>query len=256
MEEFIMARRIYDTSSALNFNPSTGYSPESYVSLGNAGAAASKAGLFPGIKAWFGKNFNALGSNQPLFKGNVNIPSLANIRNQQLFEGGPSLGGISRAGMGIYQGGKALKGVYDNIGKESELNSLKRDINTSIASNPMYDMYMDAKDERLLREMQNGNLTNAWGGAIEGGMKGIPQALLATLIGGVTGGWGGAAIGGLGSLVNSGIQGYGNNIAQSSDKLQGLYDRLRQAESDYRAMKRPSGLSRAGLQTQYFNQMY
>lgn len=225
----------------------------------NAGTATSNAaanptglaGLLFNLRNRFGDGKTigpnlGFGNVKDLLKDvqNTNVMGLGKVKN------------LSTGAMGIYQGGKALKGVYDNIGKESELNSLKRDINTSIASNPMYDMYMDAKDERLLREMQNGNLTNAFGGAIEGGMKGIPQALLAALIGGVTGGAGGAAIGGLGSLVNSGIQGYGNNIAQSSDKLQGLYDRLRQAESDYRAMKRPNGLSRAGLSTQYFNQLY
>jgi len=250
-----MARKIYNTTTIPGYDPRVGYQPESYVSLGGPSAAVNP-GMFSGIRSWFRKRFNPIGSNKPLFKGDVNLPSFKGIREQSLFEGGPSVGGLARTGMGLYQGGKALKGIYENANAESSLTSLKNDINTAIASNPMYDMYMDAADEKTLRQMQNGNLTDSWGGAAEGTIKGIPQALLAALIGGVAGGPWGAAINGIGSLGNSAISGYGNKIEETSGKLQGLYDRLRQANSDYKAMKRPTGLGRAGLQTQYFNQMY
>lgn len=219
----------------------------------SAVGTASKAG---GIRDWFSKYFNKLGSNQPLLKGNFKMPSFKGIREQQLFEGGPSIGGTARAGLGLYQGGKAVSGLIENSKKDADMTSLKNDINTAVASNPMYDMYLDASDEKTLRQMQNGGLTNAWGGAAEGAVKGIPQALLAALIGGVAGGPSGAAINGIGSLVNSGIRGYGNELDESSGKLQGLYSKLNQAESDYKTMKRPRGLGRAGLSTQYFNQLY
>lgn len=223
------------------------------ASAASAAGTASKAG---GIRNWFSKYFNPLGSGQPLFKGNVKLPSLRGIREQQLFEGGPSIGRTARAGLGLYQGGKAVSGLVDNSNKDADITSLKNDINTSVASNPMYDMYLDTNDEKTLRQMQNGGLTNAWGGAAEGAVKGIPQALLAALIGGVAGGPGGAAINGIGSLVNSGIRGYGNELDEASGKLQGLYSKLSRAESDYKTMKRPRGLGRAGLSTQYFNQLY
>ena len=120
----------------------------------------------------------------------------------------------------------------------------------------MYDMYMDANDERLLRKAENGTLTNNWSGAAEGALKGIPQAGLSALMGGLTGGIPGALIGGIGSLVNSGIQGYGQGTQEAQAKLQGLYSKLRQANEEYRMMKRPSGLRSAGLSTKYFNQLY
>lgn len=169
---------------------------------------------------------------------------------------GVSLGTLANWGMGIYQGGKAINGLINNAKSDTNYNSLKRDIESSIASNPMYDMYMDAADERLLREMRNGTATNGMGGAISGLSKGIPAALLSALGGFAVGGIPGAAINGIGSLLNSGISGYRDNVDQTSDKLQGLYERLRQAQSEYKTMKRPRGLGSAGLSTQYFNQLY
>jgi len=169
---------------------------------------------------------------------------------------GTSLGALSRWGMGLYQGGKALKGIYDNVNADSDLQNLQKDIRAQVASNPMYNMYLDAADEKLLRQSNNGTLTNGVGSAFEGVARGIPKALLSAVVGGATGGVGGAAIGGIGSLINSGIEGYGQGTAEASDKLQGLYDRLRQADQEYRTMKRPTGLRRAGLSTNYYNQLY
>jgi outer membrane lipoprotein SlyB len=120
----------------------------------------------------------------------------------------------------------------------------------------MYDMYMDAGDEKTLRQMKNGTLTNGFGDAMSGVMQGIPQAALSAILGGIAGGAPGAAINGIGSLVNSGISGYGKGSQEASNKLQGLYDKLKRANEDYRTMKRPSGLRQAGLSTQYFNQLY
>lgn len=263
------------------FNPYTGYNSSQYAGAplgdnifglgGSTGASTSAAnpnvvdadftaktaattapGIFARARAMFG-NGKTIGPNLGNFGDlngfvkdfqNTNLLGLGKIKN------------ISQAGLGLYQGGRAVKGLIDNSKKDTDINSLKNDISTAVASNPMYDMYLDAADEKTLRQMQNGGLTNGAGGAAEGVVKGIPQALLAALLGGVTGGWGGAAINGVGSLINSGIRGYGNEMDEASGKLQGLYSKLRQAQSEYKTMKRPRGLGSAGLQTQYFNQLY
>jgi hypothetical protein len=210
-------------------------------------------GMFSGLR-------NRFGSDKTLFNGSLDLSGLKNlgsdIRATRLIEGGPTVGQSANAISGIYQGGKAIKGIYDNVNSETDLNDLKKDIRLQMATNPMYDMYMDANDEKLLRKAKNGTLTNNWGGAAEGVMQGLPQAGLSALMGGLTGGIPGALIGGIGSLVNSGIQGYGQGTQEAQSQLQGLYDRLRQANEEYRMMKRPSGLRRAGLSTQYFNQLY
>lgn len=216
------------------------------------GQTANSAGLLSKFRGMFGDG-KVLGPNIGNFgdlKGlvgdvqNTNLLGLGKVKT------------LSQAGMGLYQGANALKGLSENVNKGSDYNSLKNDINLSVASNPMYDMYLDAADEKRLRQMRNGSLNNGIGGAIEGGVKGIPQALLSALVGGVLGGGAGAAINGIGSLVNSGIQGYGNSMDKATGELQGLYSKLRQADSEYKTMKRPTGLGRAGLSTHYFNQLY
>ncbi len=245
----------YSRQEAINMI-NTGMIGASSLSPSGGATPGVNPGALSGVRAFFSKYFNKPGSKEPLFKGSVSLPSLKGLREQPVWQDGPSVGGVARTGMGLYQGAKAFKGLTENAGKDSDYNSLKNDINLSIASNPMYDMYLDAADEKRLRQMRNGSLNNGMNGALEGGMKGIPQALLSALIGGVVGGGAGAAINGIGSLVNSGIQGYGNSMDKATGELQGLYSKLRQADSEYKTMKRPTGLGRAGLSTHYFNQLY
>lgn len=217
----------------------------------NVGTFAKLSGLLPNIR-------NKFGSDKSLFSGNMpDLKGLGkDIRATKLWDGGPKISTAANTLSGIYQGGKAIKGLYDNSTKDADYNDLKKDITLQIASNPMYDMYMDASDEKLLRQMNNGTLTDNWSNAMSEGVKGIPQAAGAAILGGLTGGVPGALIGGLGSLANSGISGYGKGTEEANAKLQGLYSRLKQADEEYRTMKRPSGLRRAGLSTQYFNQLY
>ena len=226
--------------------------PESTPS---AGAAASGAGGMPnpgGIAGMFSGLRNKFGKDKTLLSGNFTLPNLgklaSDVRQTKLIEGGPTIGGAANTISGIYQGGKALAGLYENSNKDADLSSLKKDINLSIAANPMYDMNLTAADEKILRQMQNGTLTNNWAGAAEGAVKGIPQAALSAVMGGLTGGIGGAAIGGLGSLLNSGISGYGQKTDEANAQLQGL--------DEYNSMKRPRGLRGAGLSSRYYNQLY
>lgn len=250
----ILTADIYQNILNGSFNPYSVMTVPNFTIPGKGGKNPGKlAGMFSGLRGKFGEGKSLLG-------GGVNLSKLQNlgsdIRATQLFEGGPTIGGAATAGMGIYQGGKALKGIYENTQTDRDLESLKNDINTQVVSNPMYDMYMDASDEKLLRQMRNGTLNNDVSNAVSGAFKGIPQAALSTLIGGLTGGPVGAAVGGLGSLANSAIEGYGQDTQNTQAKLQGLYNKLQRANEDYRSMKRPSGLRQAGLSTRYFNQLY
>lgn len=229
----------------------------------NAGAGAGAGGgkSNPGkIAGMFANLRNRFGKDKPLFSGDFKLPNLGklakDVRQTKIIEGGPTIGGAANTLSGLYQGGTALKGLYDNMNLEDDLSSLKEDVNLSIASNPMYDTYLDAADEKIIRQMNNGTLENNWGNAVSGAIKGIPKAAISAMLGGLTGGIGGAAIGGLGSLANSAISGYGKGTEEASNKLQSLYSKLRQSNEEYRSMKRPSGLHRAGLQTRYFNQLY
>lgn len=188
-----------------------------------------------GLKDWFGQH---IGSGKTLLGGNLNwnamkqIPS--NIRNTNLFEGGPKLGHVGAAGMGLYQGFNAAKGLTENAQTEADYNNLINDIKASAYANPMAAQYLTSDQRKLMRQARSGSLgANNFGGAMQGVAQGIPKALLSSLLGGLVGGGWGALAGGAGSLINSGIQGYGNNMRQQTDKLNGLYDALQNAELSY-----------------------
>lgn len=243
-----------DALAAANAASGTSYSMDAIQAMMNPKNANSKSWLFAGLSGLrnkFGQGKSLTSLKMPQLKGLGK-----DIRATQLWDGGPKISTAANTISGIYQGGKALKGLYENSMKDVDYNSLKNDISTQIASNPMYDMYMDASDEKLLRQMRNGTLPDNWSNAATGAAQGIPQAAGAAILGGLTGGVPGALIGGIGSLVNSGIQGYGQGTDQANAKLQGLYGRLKQADEEYRSMKRPAGLRRAGLSSQYFNQLF
>lgn len=206
-------------------------------------------GLFGGLRGKFGAGKALFGS--PGF----DLSALKNlgrdVRATRLFEGGPKLGTIGTAGMGAYQGIKAIQGLTENAQSDTEYNNLIRDIKSSAYSNPMVSQYLSADQNRLLRQARTGSLdAGNWGGAAQGAVQGVPQALLSALIGGVAGGIPGALIGGLGSLGNSAIKGYGNRTREQNDKLSGLYSALQNAEMDYRDE------SNQRIRNRHFNRMY
>lgn len=220
----------------------------------NATAGAGAAARFlAGLK-------ERIGPGKSLIHSDLKLPNLgkmaSNLRQTQLWENGPKISTAANTISGLYQGGKALKGIYDNTQAESDLASLKNDINSEVAWNPMYASYLTGSDEKLMRQMKNNTMTNGVGDFASGALKGLPKAAISAILGGLTGGWAGAAIGGLGSLANSGIEGYGQGVTNAQNKLQGLYGKLRQANDDYQNMRRPLGMRNAGLQTRYYNQLY
>lgn len=171
--------------------------------------------------------------------------------------GGASISNIANVGGGIYHGINAIQGLKTNADTEKDINSLKSDITGLVAGNPMYDMYLSPEDEKLLRQLRNnslgsGNFAEAVGGTFES----IPQAAINAGLGFLTGNVPGAIIQGVGTLANGGISGYNKGQQDIQNKLQGLYDRLSQANEEYRSMRRPNGLRSAGLQTRYYNQLY
>ena len=194
--------------------------------------------------------------------GSGQMPNLGTLNDMRLkaintpILGGPTVSQVANIGGGIYHGANALSGLMDNSNAQKDLNSLKSDITLAMASNPMYDMYLDASDQKLLRQMKNDRLEGTHGGTVKGIVNSLPKALLNTGLGFLAGGPAGAAIQGIGTLANAGISGYGQGIDEQYAQLQGLYDKLQRANDDYLSMKRPRGLRQAGLQSQYFNQLY
>lgn len=205
------------------------------------------------LKDWF--KAHQAGSFSGTLK-NLNSAREGLVNKPLLGAGSPSIANIANIGGGIYHGINALQGLNANANADRDLESLKRDITLAKATNPMYDMYLDASDEKLLREMNNNNTSANWTAAGSNIMNSIPRALLNAGLGFLTGNVPGAVIQGVGTLANAGVEGYGQGTAERYGQLQGLYDKLQRANDDYRSMKRPRGLRQAGLQTQYFNQLY
>lgn len=206
----------------------------------------------PLLGNWFASHF---GQGKSLLGNKMDLSFLkglgSNFRATQLYEGGPTLGKLGTYGMGAYQGIKAIKGLTDNVQSQTDYDNLVSDVKGSAYANPMASQYLSADQNRLLRQARTGSLdAGNWGGAMQGAAQGIPQALLSALIGGVAGGAPGAIVGGVGSLLNSGIQGYGNRTREQADKLNGLYSALQNAEMSYRDE------ANSRLRNRHFNYMY
>ena len=166
------------------------------------------------------------------------------------------LGTVGNVIGGIYQGANALQGISEAQKASSDLESLLMDIENSAYDNPISDMYLDNEQRKLLRDVNKDRFDKPGiTDAISGGIKGIPKALLSTGVGFLTGGLPGAAIQGIGSLVNSGIEGYNSALGESEAELEALYNTLLEAEQDYNSMRR-ANVRGAGLNTRSFNSLY
>lgn len=211
-----------------------------------------------GIKGWFSKFGSNLKEGKPLI--NANGPGLQNIKDMRtnllgtrLWNNGPKISTAANTINAGVQGIQALKGLYDNSQTDTDISDLKQDVRELKLSNPMYADNLTPDQLKTLRQLESGTQGADMGDALEGGLKGIPKALFGALMGGLTGGIPGAVIGGAGSLINSGIEGYGKAQQEQVADLQGLYEALNQGYSDYRSMKRPSNLYTGGLQSRYHN---
>lgn len=211
-----------------------------------------------GLKGWFANAKSRVQSGGPLldFKG----PGLQNIKDARtkalgarLWNNGPKVSTAANALNAGIQGVQAIKGLYDNSQTDTDISNLKQDVRELKLSNPMYANNLTPDQLKTLRKLDSGTQGANFGDALEGGLKGIPKALFGALMGGLSGGIPGAVIGGAGSLINSGIEGYGKAQQEQVADLQGLYEALNQGYSDYRSMKRPSNLYTGGLQSRYRN---
>ena len=209
-----------------------------------------------GLKGWFSKFSNNLKSGKPLL--DAKGPGLQNIKdtrtnllNTKLWNNGPKVSTAANVLNAGIQGAQAVKGLYDNSQTDTDISDLKQDIRELKLSNPMFADNLTPDQLKTLRQLDSGTQGANVGDALEGGIKGIPKALFSALMGGLTGNIPGAIIGGVGSLVNSGIEGYGKAQQEQMSELQGLYEALNQGYSDYRSMKRPSNLYTGGLQSRY-----
>lgn len=210
----------------------------------------SKLGLGK-LSDWFKAHTGPNG--KPVFDG-VSLPNLRqfgkDVRGVKLTDS-VNLGSAANVLSGLYQGGTAVKNSIDLGNSSSDLDSLKKDILASAASNDIASSYLNSEDQRTLRKLKRGDTgVNQWGGAMSGIMGNLPKTLASTALGGLTGGIGGAAIGGIGSLVNSGLSGANSATEQRSAALQNLYNNLLSAETSYNSERN------SRMRNRYFNAYY
>lgn len=222
------------------------------------GSEETAKGFFS--KVFNGKKFNDIFGEDKTIGKDLNIPNLGqaakDIRQTNLFGMG-KIGNLATAGMGLYQGGKALGTGTEIDNNLTDLSNLASQIKASAYNNPLYSSYLNTDEKKTLRQLQSGNKgVNGAGAAVQGAMQQLPKALGAALIGGATGGVGGALVNGLGSLANGALSGYNNALNERASKLQGLYDTLSSAENDYNSMRRPRNLNIAGLQSAAYRNYY
>lgn len=215
---------------------------------------AAARGLFSNLRGKFGEGktlgpsiFGGLGGLKNLTKDvqNTNVLGLGKVK---------TLGNI---GMGAYQGLKGISNLNQLSDANSDLDTIKSQVNMSAMSNPLYASYLDSSQKQLLRKVQNDTYASGSGleGGLESGLKAIPKAAINTLAGFLIGNVPGAIIQGVGTLANAGLEGATKAKSQKASELQGLYEALASAEADYNSMRRPANLMTSGLQRRYASQL-
>ena len=200
--------------------------------------------------------------NEPL-GGSLNMEGLKSglgaIKNYQPVAGGPSLGGLGTAGLGIYEGVKGISNLSD-LGKASGTGQdLSKDILAEALENPMEMSYLSADQKKLYNQVKRGrsSATSAEAGDVMSGIgRSIPKAALAGLAGFLMVGPVGGIAGGAGELINGGLSGAKDSVDNKNAQLQALYDSLNRSNLAYQSQRRPMNLSYAGLQSRYANQLY
>lgn len=158
-----------------------------------------------------------------------------------------------------YQGLTAGKVLGDYFTNKTNTDSFINDIKTEAYSNPMVAGQLDARNQKLLRQIQNGtyaaqNGLTDLGTGVGGALKALPKAALVGLGTGLVGGKGAGLVNFFGTLAKGGIE--NANSSRYDADLQGLYQQLHGLNQDYQAMRRPSFVRQAGLQNRYLNQLY
>lgn len=232
------------------------------ASTSGASGTSGSGGLKGAFAGWKDK-FSGFGSKASAyidpnayswnFKGANGTPAGLTFTN-------PNTGKVTNLGKwgniasGIMQGIDAAKGMSDYYNVKQDNEDLMSDIQVAAMGNPLLSSYLTSDQLDLLGDIQAGRYEASNVGVdtfLSGAVGGIGKAVPATLMG-ATGGLPGMIIGGVGSLVNSGIDSLSAEAGQNTAELQALYQALRDAEMQYKSMKRPN-FTGLGIQQQYQN---
>ena len=179
-------------------------------------------------------------------KGGLNLKNVPGIGNVNVGKYAPWI-------QGIVSTGQAIGGISDYNKSKSDYDDLTGSVLREANSNPLANYYLTNSQQSDLRKLQRGGDSGGkadFDDFLNGMGSGLGDAIMPTLLGLATGGVPGAVVGGIGSLVNSGIGGMNDRVAQDTADLEALYQTLADAKSQYSSMKRIP-MQGLGLQQKY-----
>lgn len=170
--------------------------------------------------------------------------------------GGHNLGGWLTLGHSVLDATQIGKNLIDASSARDNRDSLVRDIAASAGSNPMAEDFLTGDEIQLLNRIRNGTYRgedNVGKGLASGIGSALAQGGLGVLTG-AAGGIPGMVLGGIGGVAKGLSSGVKSQTATDTSKLQSLYSSLRNADAQYKSMRRPS-MNGLNMQSRY-REMY
>lgn len=160
--------------------------------------------------------------------------------------------GPGTVGTGLMYGAQAIGNANDIADSRADANDLISDILRSSASNPLTNQFLTSDQTAMLNQLKRGTYdidSNFTDFDLMGLLGGIGKGALS---GGIIGGIPGAIVGGLGGGLNANLERQGQDQQNINAQLEGLYQALMDAESQYNSMRRPN-FTGLGIQSRFQN---
>ena len=160
--------------------------------------------------------------------------------------------GIGTWGTGLYHGAKAIGNANEVTDSKNEAQDLLSDILRSSASNPLTNQFLTSDQTAMLNKIKRGTYDTESNFGDVDIMSLLGGAGKGALSGGLIAGIPGAIIGGLGGGLNANLERQNQDQQNINSQLEGLYQALMDAETQYNSMKRPN-FTGLGIQSRYQN---
>lgn len=226
----------------------------------SAAAGAAGAGLF---KRWGNKLYPATSKLKGIIdpdnyhwtkSGGINFGGTLDEAGK--LTGGRNLGGWLTLGHTALDATQVGSNVMDIMNAKDNRDALVRDIAASAGSNPMAEDFLTGDEIQLLNRIRNGTYRgedNVGKGLASGIGSALTQGGIGVLTG-AAGGIPGMVLGGIGGVAKGLSSGVKSQTATDTSKLQSLYSSLRNADAQYKSMRRPS-MNGLNMQSRY-REMY
>ena len=213
----------------------------------DAAKGAGISGMFKNLKTSIGNNFGYSLTGNPKTKYQIGTPKGAGVTAFGL-----PIGKYATIANGVMGGVDALSGISKNGDITSSLGDLEDDILVSAANNPIISSYLTGDQLSLLNKLKSGNYDDESSFGDYFSNVNIGDALQNAVSGAMLGGIPGAIVGAVSGLANGAIDRTNEDLQGQESELLALLQAVNDAESQYKAMKRPN-FTGLGIQQQYQN---